>query len=70
MRGFHRQRNRLKRSPAGRQSVAFGVRIGYWPCLNAPFIEITWGGWARAFWWGLASTSAREESQNQFGEHT
>jgi hypothetical protein len=34
---------------------AFGVRIGYWPCLQAPFIEIALGTKRYELWYGLPS---------------
>ena len=35
--------------------VSFGFRIGYWPCLKAPYIQIVFAGWRCDFWYGLPS---------------
>lgn len=34
---------------------AFGLAIGYWPCLGAPYLQVT--VWTRRFevWYGLPS---------------
>lgn len=33
----------------------FGIKIGYWPCLYAPFIEIAFNTKRYAIWYGLPS---------------
>ena len=35
--------------------VSFGFRLGYWPCLKAPYLQIVFAGWRCDFWWGLPS---------------
>ncbi len=35
--------------------VSFGVRLGYWPCLKAPYLQIVFAGWRCDFWYGLPS---------------
>lgn len=44
-----------KRSPRGVPIFAVGLRIGYWPCLRAPFISVSLGFVAVDVWYGLAS---------------
>lgn len=52
------QVRRLKRSADGRQSLGVGVRVGYWPCLNAPYVHLTLGPWRVEGWIGLPSYQA------------
>ena len=33
---------------------SFGVKIGYWPCFRAPFIEIAWNTKRYAMWYGYS----------------
>lgn len=44
-----------RKSPEGKFALAFGMRIGYWPCLKAPFISIACGPVALDLWHGLPS---------------
>ena len=34
---------------------AFGVKLGYWPCLKAPFVEVAFGRRRYDLWYGLPS---------------
>lgn len=40
---------------------AYGLRIGYWPCLKAPFIEIALHHRRYQLWHGLPSYKAEGE---------
>lgn len=47
---------RTKQQPiTDRHVIAFGVRVGYWPCLRAPFISLSVGTWQFDLWHGLRS---------------
>lgn len=35
--------------------VSFGIRFGYWPCLEAPFFELAFGVWRWQIWFGYES---------------
>lgn len=59
MRNFHWQIRNFKTAPDGRPMVAFGFRFGYWPCLNAPFVQLALGSWRCEAWYGLP---AKEEA--------
>jgi len=55
-RSFHGTVRELKRKPVtGEPVYAFGARVGWWPCLRAPFISITLGRWVVEVWHGLPS---------------
>lgn len=43
-----------KRSFEGKSAWALGARIGYWPCLKAPFIQISMLFWVIEIWHGYA----------------
>lgn len=43
------------RSPEGKPVLAFGLRVGYWPCLRAPFLELAFHRWRIDLWVGLPS---------------
>lgn len=34
---------------------AYGLRVGYWPCLQAPFIELAFHKKRYEVWYGLRS---------------
>lgn len=36
----------------GEHAIAVGLRVGYWPCLHAPFIQTALGKWTVSLWWG------------------
>ncbi len=43
------------KSPAGRPSWGFGLRVGYWPCLRGPYLQIALGTRRLDVWHGLPS---------------
>lgn len=48
--------NRLTKSDGhGNHVLAYGARVGYWPCLNAYFLQVTIGKHILEIWYGLAS---------------
>jgi hypothetical protein len=49
-----------KRSPEGRYALAYGLRIGYWPCLRAPYVQLAFHRWRIEAWYGLPSYLAQE----------
>lgn len=52
---FHFQTRRFPKSEEGKQMLTLGIRIGYWPCLKAPFIQVAVWAWRIEFWYGLPS---------------
>jgi hypothetical protein len=36
-------------------ATAYGLRIGYWPCLRAPYLQIAFHRWRIEVWHGLPS---------------
>lgn len=36
-------------------SLGFGLKVGYWPCLRAPFVAIYAGSHIFEVWYGHAS---------------
>jgi hypothetical protein len=48
-------RNTLARKDNGRSVFRVGVCFGYWPCLKAPFIQISVGKKTIDVWLGLPS---------------
>lgn len=39
----------------GRRLIALGVKLGYWPCLRAPYLQLALGWWALDIWYGEPS---------------
>jgi hypothetical protein len=39
----------------GAPSIALGVKVGYWPCLRAPFLQVCVYRWRVDVWHGLPS---------------
>jgi hypothetical protein len=39
---------------AGR-AIGYGIRVGYWPCLKAPFFSVSFHKWHIDLWHGLPS---------------
>jgi hypothetical protein len=35
--------------------VGYGLKIGYWPCQRAPFIQLAFHHWRFELWYGLPS---------------
>lgn len=44
-----------KLSPQGKPSLGYGLRMGYWPCLQAPYLQIAIHRWRVEVWRGLPS---------------
>lgn len=43
---------RTKTKPGTSEQVLhFGVRVGWWPCLRSPFVEVALGPWTCAIWY-------------------
>lgn len=47
--------SRSKTSPGGSHVQALGLKVGYWPCLRAPFVSLCVGSRIIDLWWGLPS---------------
>lgn len=45
---------RHRRSYEGRSAWSLGARIGCWPCLKAPFVQISALFWVIEIWHGYA----------------
>ena len=39
-----------KKSLEGKTVLGYGIRLGYWPCMKAPFIEASLGKNRYAVW--------------------
>ncbi len=51
-----RTAHRLTRvSPDGEHVHLFRIGVGYWPCLNAPFMQFAFGIHMFDLWYGLPS---------------
>jgi hypothetical protein len=50
-----------KRSPDGRPSIGFGARVGFWPCLEAPYLQVAFHRWRIEMWFGLPSYRQHRE---------
>jgi len=46
-------RDSLRRPDNGKQVLRIGLCAGYWPCLLAPFIQISLGKKIVDIWFGL-----------------
>lgn len=55
MRAFHLARRLSRKSPEGRHAWSFGLRVGYWPCLLAPYVAVDFGKHRLEAWYGLPS---------------
>lgn len=58
--GDDRRRLRLRvsindRDQTGRTSLGLGLRVGWWPCLKAPYIQVAAFWWRIDLWHGLPS---------------
>lgn len=53
-RGLWCQVRRTKSDKQGRV-FAIGLRVGYWPCLGAPFLQVGIGYRTIELWYGLPS---------------
>lgn len=47
--------HRQGKSVGNLTASGYGARVGYWPCLRAPFIEVSIGKHRFAVWYGLPS---------------
>jgi hypothetical protein len=54
MRRFRFFIERTKRSPEGRHAHGYGLRIGYWPCVKGPYLQVAFAIWRADLWHGLA----------------
>jgi hypothetical protein len=52
---FHWQCRLTDTSPDGHHIIMYGIRVGYWPCLHAPFLQIALGIHILECWYGLPS---------------
>lgn len=57
---WHIQHRRSKQSPQNRHAQSFGVRVGYWPCLKAPFVSLDIASHRWDIWHGLPSYVAEK----------
>lgn len=52
-RSIHAQLRHSRTAPrSGQHAYAFGARIGYWPCLRAPFVVLDIAKWRAEVWYG------------------
>jgi hypothetical protein len=51
----------VRPTPHGEAGSAlnYGLRVGYWPCLRAPFIQIAIHKWLVELWFGYPSYKSR-----------
>lgn len=56
-RAWRLQARRNKTSPSGAVAIGFGVRVGYWPCLSAPFLQVEFFRWNVSVWHGAKAVS-------------
>ena len=52
MQGFCFKRSLTQTSPDGRHALHLGIRFGYWPCLNAVFVQVAFWCWVFTVWHG------------------
>lgn len=50
---------RTTQSPEGTHVIRYGVCFGYWPCLRAPFIQLSFGTRTIEVWHGLPSYQSK-----------
>lgn len=48
-------------SPEGQHVQSAGVRVGYWPCLKAPFVQIAVGNRVIDIWYGGPTRKTQKE---------
>jgi hypothetical protein len=51
---FRAMVRKSRRGEAG-YALGYGLRIGYWPCLHAPYVQIVVHHWRLEIWDGLPS---------------
>jgi len=49
------QVNHTALSPTGAPAVALGLRVGYWPCLGGPFVQLALATRRYDLWYGRPS---------------
>lgn len=53
---IHVQLHRTRRDIyTTRRSQALGARVGYWPCLGGPFVQVAVGSFRFDAWYGRPS---------------
>lgn len=55
MRKFRWHVRRNKESPEHQPSIGFGLRLGWWPCLRGPYLQVAFLYWRLDMWHGLPS---------------
>ena len=52
-----RLRAMVRKSTRGEPGYAlgYGLRVGYWPCLRAPYVQVALHHWRVEVWYGLPS---------------
>jgi hypothetical protein len=56
MRALRWRHKRSKTRPDDqRHAQTLGLRLGYWPCLRAPYVSVEVGSHRWDLWWGLPS---------------
>lgn len=55
MRDLHFTISKAKTSPEGKPVQALGIKVGYWPCLKAPFVSLCVSNRIIDLWWGEPS---------------
>jgi hypothetical protein len=50
---FHSQSRHLKVRADGVRSCGFGLQVGYWPCLKAPYVSLVFLFHRHDLWFGL-----------------
>jgi hypothetical protein len=46
---------RMSTRGAAGYAIGYGLKVGYWPCLRAPYIEVAFHRWRLDLWYGLPS---------------
>jgi hypothetical protein len=57
---WRREIRRNKTNIDGETVISFGLRVGYWPCLKAPFLRFFWWKINGEVWYGQASLKQLE----------
>lgn len=47
------------------EHLSFGFRVGYWPCLKGPYVQIVFAGYRLEVWWGLPSYKNDKKSRKK-----
>jgi hypothetical protein len=47
----------MRRRPDGANQLALGLRVGYWPCLRGPYVQVVFACWRFEAWFGLPGYS-------------